>query len=101
MSWIERLNPYRFVKNRQQSLKVDALPPNLMLPLKPNMGQDIGSAMEIADRDKTTGTKAAVKRLLRLEKEDKPVSAWDRARRRESTRTIVYDVAEDEDDRGL
>ena len=47
VSWVERLNPYRLMKAHHHSIKVEALPANLVLPLKQNMGQDVGAPLEV------------------------------------------------------
>ena len=45
VSWIDRLNPYRLMKAHHGAIKVNALPPNLVLPLKQNVGTDVGSGL--------------------------------------------------------
>jgi hypothetical protein len=41
VSWIDRLNPYH------HSIKVETLPPNLVLPLKQNVGLDVGTGTTV------------------------------------------------------
>ncbi len=41
-SWIDRLNPYRLMNARHTAINVDSLPHNLVLPLKQNVGPDVG-----------------------------------------------------------
>jgi len=47
VSWIDRLNPYRLMKAHHHSVKVETLPPNLVLPLKQNVGLDVGTGMTV------------------------------------------------------
>jgi hypothetical protein len=42
VSWIDRLNPYRLMSAHPNAVKVQTLPPNLVLPLKQNIGADVG-----------------------------------------------------------
>lgn len=42
-SWIDRFNPYRLMSAHHNAVKVDSLPPNLVLPLKQNIGADVGN----------------------------------------------------------
>jgi hypothetical protein len=42
VSWIDRLNPYRLMSANRNAVKVNTLPPNLVLPLKQNVGPDVG-----------------------------------------------------------
>jgi hypothetical protein len=46
VSWIDRLNPYRLISANRNAVKVNSLPPNLVLPLKQNVGADVGSLPE-------------------------------------------------------
>lgn len=48
VSWIDRLNPYRLMKAHHHSVKVATLPPNLLLPLKQNVGMDVGSGPNVS-----------------------------------------------------
>jgi hypothetical protein len=50
VSWIDRLNPYRLMKAHHRSVKVETLPPNLVLPLKQNIGLDVGTGMTVSTR---------------------------------------------------
>jgi hypothetical protein len=43
VSWIDRLNPYRLMSANRNAVKVNTLPPNLVLPLKQNVGPDVGA----------------------------------------------------------
>jgi hypothetical protein len=47
VSWIDRLNPYRLMKAHHHSIKVETLPPNLVLPLKQNVGLDVGTGTTV------------------------------------------------------
>jgi hypothetical protein len=47
VSWIDRLNPYRLMKAHHHSIKVETLPPNLVLPLKQNVGMDVGTGTNV------------------------------------------------------
>ena len=47
VSWIDRLNPYRLMKAHHHSVKVETLPPNLVLPLKQNVGLDVGTGVTV------------------------------------------------------
>jgi hypothetical protein len=47
VSWIDRLNPYRLMKAHHHSVKVETLPPNLVLPLKQNVGLDVGTGTTV------------------------------------------------------
>lgn len=42
VSCVERWNPYRLIKGRHKAVKVDAVPQNLLLPLKQGIGADVG-----------------------------------------------------------
>jgi hypothetical protein len=64
VNWIERLNPYRLIRARHKTVKVEELPPNLILPLKQSIGADVG-APSIHEDGK--GAKAAMRRLFALE----------------------------------
>lgn len=70
MSRIERLNPYRLFRARHEAVKVAELPPHLILPLKQNVGADVGPGPE--DQEKQT-SKQSVERLLGLNKKDHAV----------------------------
>lgn len=47
-TWVERLNPYRLIKAHHKAVKVDKLPPNLILPLKQSIGADVGAPVRTA-----------------------------------------------------
>lgn len=70
MSRIERLNPYRLFRARHEAVRVAELPPHLILPLKQNVGADVGPGPE--DQEKQT-SKQSVERLLGLNKKDHAV----------------------------
>ncbi|OXH34034.1 high-affinity cell membrane calcium channel [Cryptococcus neoformans] len=98
-SWIDRLNPYRLMTARHRAVRVKTLPPNLILPLKQNVGIDVSDVPSSLPMNDGKSTKGAVKRLLgRDGDEDQiPLKRFKRPPPREST-----DDAEDEDDdRGL
>ena len=42
VTWIDRLNPYRYFDAQRGAVKVEALPPNLVLPLKQANAPDVG-----------------------------------------------------------
>ena len=48
VSWIDRLNPYRLMKAHHNSIKVDTLPANLVLPLKQSVGTDVGVSSKVS-----------------------------------------------------
>ncbi|ORX40063.1 Ion transport protein-domain-containing protein [Kockovaella imperatae] len=52
-SWIDRLNPYRYLESKGSSVKVDALPANLVLPIKPTIGPDVAINRLFGRGDKT------------------------------------------------
>lgn len=84
---------------RHRAVRVKTLPPNLILPLKQNVGIDVSDVPSSLPMNDGKSTKGAVKRLLgRDGDEDQiPLKRFKRPPPREST-----DDAEDEDDdRGL
>lgn len=98
VSWIDRLNPYRLMKAHHDSVKVQTLPPNLVLPLKQNVGPDVGGPP--AESVDGTGTKAAMRRLLGRGAEEKLDTRLRYLRRPRSARVEDLDDELD-DDRGL
>lgn len=70
VSRLERINPYRLFRARHEAVKVAELPPHLILPLKQNVGADVGPGPE--DEEKQ-GSKQSVERLLGLNKKDHAV----------------------------
>ncbi|OCF54943.1 high-affinity cell membrane calcium channel [Kwoniella mangroviensis CBS 10435] len=100
ISWIDRLNPYRLMSARHNAVKVGTLPPNLVLPLRQNIGADVGS---VPNSDgawgNTAGAKGAMRRLLGRDKEESPIPL--RNLRRHTTPKFE-DLDDDlDDDRGL
>nr|XP_019045668.1 high-affinity cell membrane calcium channel [Kwoniella bestiolae CBS 10118]OCF24598.1 high-affinity cell membrane calcium channel [Kwoniella bestiolae CBS 10118] len=102
ISWIDRLNPYRLMSARHNAVKVGTLPPNLVLPLKQNIGADVGS---VPNSDVSfvmpdhPGAKGAMRRLLGRDKEESPIPL--RNLRRHTTPKFE-DLDDDlDDDRGL
>ena len=43
VSWIDRFNPYRLMSAHRNAVRVDFLPPSLVLPLKQTVGPDVGN----------------------------------------------------------
>jgi hypothetical protein len=64
VSWIDRLNPYRLMKAHHHSIRVTTLPPNLVLPLKQNVGPEVGAPPEVDTIADLNGAKGAMWRLL-------------------------------------
>ncbi|WWC62542.1 uncharacterized protein I303_105138 [Kwoniella dejecticola CBS 10117] len=100
ISWIDTLNPYRLMSARHNAVKVGTLPPNLVLPLKQNVGADVGSVpnSEGAWGDKA-GAKGAMRRLLGRDKEESPIPL--RNLRRHTTPKFEDLDGDLDDDRGL
>ncbi|WRT67795.1 uncharacterized protein IL334_004769 [Kwoniella shivajii] len=75
ISWIDRLNPYRLMSARHNAVKVGTLPPNLVLPLKQNIGADVGgvSNSDVGAWGDTAGAKGAMRRLLGRDKEESSI----------------------------
>ncbi|WWC70741.1 uncharacterized protein I206_104692 [Kwoniella pini CBS 10737] len=100
ISWIDRLNPYRLMSARHNAVKVGTLPPNLVLPLKQNIGADVGS---LPNSDgawgDTAGAKGAMRRLLGRDKEESPIPL--RNLRRHTTPKFENLDGDLDDDRGL
>lgn len=95
-SWIERLNPYRLMTAHHRAVKVDTLPPNLILPLKQNVGIDVSSSLPMDDGK---GTKVTVKRLLGRDHDEDRIAL--KRLKRPSPREFTDDVEDEDDDRGL
>ncbi|WWC88695.1 uncharacterized protein L201_003608 [Kwoniella dendrophila CBS 6074] len=101
ISWIDRLNPYRLMSARHNAVKVGTLPPNLVLPLKQNIGADVGSVpnSDMSAWGNTAGAKGAMRRLLGRDKEE---SAIPLRNLRRHTTPKFEDLDDDlDDDRGL
>ncbi|TXT15853.1 hypothetical protein VHUM_00356 [Vanrija humicola] len=97
---LERLNPYRLLKARHKAVRVDALPPNLILPLKQSIGADVGAPVI---EDESTGTNAALRRLFGMDPEgDQSIPLRNlNAEKRKSTRMATIIEDEFDTDRGL
>ncbi|WWD18487.1 hypothetical protein CI109_102939 [Kwoniella shandongensis] len=100
VSWIDRLNPYRLMTARHTAVKVDTLPPNLVLPLKQNIGADVSSVTpNDPGRGDSTGAKGAMRRLLGRDKEEYDIPLRHLKRPLSSK---VEDIDDEmDDDRGL
>ncbi|WVQ96668.1 hypothetical protein IAU59_003774 [Kwoniella sp. CBS 9459] len=101
VSWIDRLNPYRLMTARHTAVKVATLPPNLVLPLKQNIGADVGSVptSDLGAWGTTSGAKGAMRRLLGRDKDE---SAIPLRNLRHSTSAKFEELdGDNEDDRGL
>lgn len=97
---LERLNPYRLLKARHKAVRVDALPANLILPLKQSIGADVGAPVI---EDDATGTNAALRRLFGMDPEgDQSIPLRNlNAEKRKSTRMATIIEDEFDTDRGL
>ncbi|KAK4687032.1 voltage-dependent calcium channel, partial [Tremellales sp. Uapishka_1] len=101
VSWIDRLNPYRLMSARHNAVKVDTLPPNLVLPMKQNIGADIGNVTaKLSSASNTKGAKGAMRRLLGLENQTNEISLRSLYNAR-SPRMDALDGDDKDDDRGL
>lgn len=98
-SWIERLNPYRLMRAHHRAVKVDTLPPNLILPLKQNVGIDVSNVSSSLPMDDGKGTKGAVKWLLGRDHDEDRIAL--KRLKRPSPREFTDDVEDEDDDRGL
>ncbi|WVQ85091.1 hypothetical protein IAT38_007255 [Cryptococcus sp. DSM 104549] len=99
VNWIDRLNPYRLMTARHRAVKVDTLPPNLVLPLKQHVGVDVSSVPSDNLRDeKGGGAKGAMRRLLGREKDESHIPL---KRLRRSAHISTDDDNDEGDDRGL
>ncbi|OCF43572.1 high-affinity cell membrane calcium channel [Kwoniella heveanensis CBS 569] len=101
VSWIDRLNPYRLMTARHTAVKVATLPPNLVLPLKQNIGADVGNVptSDLGAWGSTSGAKGAMRRLLGRDKEE---SAIPLRNLRHSTSAKSQELdGDNDDDRGL
>ncbi|EIW66778.1 hypothetical protein TREMEDRAFT_40774 [Tremella mesenterica DSM 1558] len=98
VSWIDRLNPYRLIKAHHRAVKVNALPANLVLPLKQSVGAEVGgiSNKMKAEMEKEDSN-APMRRLFGFERDEKLPR---RRSRLLSTRMDDMGHMED-DDRGL
>lgn len=98
VSWVERLNPYRLMRGRHNAVKVDILPPSLVLPLKQSVGPEVGTS-DISEKTGDRSAKGAMQRLLgRKDAEKTPLRRLERGRRS----AIIEDLDDDMlDDRGL
>ncbi|KAK8858595.1 hypothetical protein IAR55_002824 [Kwoniella newhampshirensis] len=100
VSWIDRLNPYRLMTARHTAVKVDTLPPNLVLPLKQNFGADIASVQPThLGRDNATGAKGAMLRLLGRDKDEYDIPL--RHLKRSPPTKLDDQEGDMDDDRGL
>jgi hypothetical protein len=104
VNWIDRLNPYRLIKARHKAVKVDQLPPNLILPLKQSIGADVG-ATQVPEAE-TKGAKAAMRRMFGLDTMIEAFPMRSITSKHIGRSTSVVDVSQDfdddyDDDRGL
>ncbi|WVO12615.1 hypothetical protein L204_100220 [Cryptococcus depauperatus] len=98
VSWIDRLNPYRLISSRHKAIRISALPPSLVLPLKQSVGFDLATENANLSLQNPKSAKGAIRRLLGRRNDEKAIPL---KILKGQARAINGGEDEDEDDRGL